>query len=590
MKSVMFLVILGLVYASAAPVQDNHVDYKRFFLQDVKDALQSAADFLTQTYNSAKEQALKLASGLDFKAAVDALVPDLTAGETVNSCVATCDKYATQILGQYSQSAHELCIPVCEGALAKVNELAHGKTINKRFFLQDVKDALQSAGDFLTQTYNSAKEQVKKLASGLDFTAAVDALVPDLTAGETIDQCVKTCDGAATQVLGHYSQSAHELCQPVCEGALAKVNELAHGKNITKRFFLQDVKDALQSAGDFLTQTYNSAKEQVKKLASGLDFTAAVDALVPDLTAGETIDQCVKTCDGAATQVLGHYSQSAHELCQPVCEGALAKVNELAHGKNITKRFMLDLDKIKEVSQDIIDHMTHGDKDALQGDLDKLNEMTHHKDSKRFLLKDIQNAIDTISHAVSDGYNKAKEAAQNLVSGLDFSGAVDALVPDLTAGESVDSCIATCDGAAASVLGQFSSSAHELCKPVCEGALDKLNEAAHGKSKRFLLDNINDALNAIGDGLQAAGDFFSKTYNTAKDAALKLVSGLDFTAAVDALLPDLTAGETVSSCVATCDGAALSVLGEYSQSAHELCLPVCEGALAKMNEAAHGSR
>merc|ERR1712244_154760 len=228
-------------------------------------------------------------------------------------------------------------------------------------------------------------------------------------------------------------------------------------------------------------------------------------------------------------------------------------------------------DKIKEVSQDIIDHMTHGDKDALQGDLDKLNEMTHHKDSKRFLLKDIQNAIDTISHAVSDGYNKAKEAAQNLVSGLDFSKAVDALVPDLTAGESVDSCIATCDGAAASVLGQFSSS-------------------AHGKSKRFLLDNINDALNAIGDGLQAAGDFFSKTYTKAKDAALKLVSGLDFTAAVDALLPDLTAGETVSSCVATCDGAALSVLGEYSQSAHELCLPVCEGALAKMNEAAHGSR
>merc|ERR1712241_140613 len=235
-----------------------------------------------------------------------------------------------------------------------------------------------------------------------DFTAAVDALVPDLTAGETIDQCVKTCDGAATQVLGHYSQSAHELCQPVCEGALAKVNELAHGKNITKRFFLQDVKDALQSAGDFLTQTYDSAKEQVKKLASGLDFTAAVDALVPDLTAGETIDQCVKTCDGAASQVLGHYSQSAHELCQPVCEGALAKVNELAHGKNITKRFILgDMDKIKEVSHD---------------------------------------------------YNKAKEAAQNLVSGLDFSAAVDALVPDLTAGESVDSCIATCDGAAASVL------------------------------------------------------------------------------------------------------------------------------------------
>ena len=61
-----------------------------------------------------------------------------------------------------------LIFKLYHSALAKVNELAHGKTINKRFFLQDVKDALQSAGDFLTQTYNSAKEQVKKLASGCE--------------------------------------------------------------------------------------------------------------------------------------------------------------------------------------------------------------------------------------------------------------------------------------------------------------------------------------------------------------------------------------------------------------------------------------
>merc|ERR1712223_2351012 len=162
------------------------------------------------------------------------------------------------------------------GALAKVNELAHGSStsapatkrdVSKRFFLQDIKDALQSAGDFLTQTF-SAKEQALKLAAGLDFQGAVDKLIPDLTAGETVASCVKTCDNAATQVLGQYSQSAHELCVPVCEGALAQVNELAHGKatsapatkrDVSKRFFLDNIKDALQSATYLLTQTYNSA-------------------------------------------------------------------------------------------------------------------------------------------------------------------------------------------------------------------------------------------------------------------------------------------------------------------------------------------
>merc|ERR550532_1483235 len=282
MRSVMLLVVLGLAMASATPV--------------ARSAHHDAKSFLIQTYNSAKEQAQKLASGLDFQGAVDALVPDLTAGETVASCVKTCDNAATSVLGQFSQSAHELCVPVCEGALAKVNELAHGSStsapatkrdVNKRFFLQDIKDALQSAGDFLTQTFNSAKEQALKLASGLDFQGAVDKLIPDLTAGETVASCVTTCDNAATQVLGQFSQSAHELCVPVCEGALAQVNELAHGKStsapatkrdVSKRFFLDNIKDALQSATDFLTQTYNSAKATALQLASGLDFKGAVDA------------------------------------------------------------------------------------------------------------------------------------------------------------------------------------------------------------------------------------------------------------------------------------------------------------------------
>merc|ERR1712110_58531 len=98
------------------------------FLSTIKDAPQSATDFLTQTSNSAKDTALDLVSGftsIDFTAAVDALVPDLTAGETVSSCVATCDAAASSVLGEFSQSAHELCVPVCEGALAKVNEAVH---------------------------------------------------------------------------------------------------------------------------------------------------------------------------------------------------------------------------------------------------------------------------------------------------------------------------------------------------------------------------------------------------------------------------------------------------------------------------------
>merc|ERR1712241_778537 len=142
---------------------------------------------------------------------------------------------ATSVLGQYSQSAHELCVPVCEGALAKVNELAHGSStkrdVSKRFFLSTIKDAIDSATDFLTQSFNSAKDAALNLVSGftsLDFTSAVDALIPDLTAGETVSSCVSTCSAAASSVLGEFSHSAHELCVPVCEGALAKVKEAVH--------------------------------------------------------------------------------------------------------------------------------------------------------------------------------------------------------------------------------------------------------------------------------------------------------------------------------------------------------------------------
>merc|ERR1712241_671887 len=72
--------------------------------------------------------------------------------------------------------------------------------------------------------------------------------------------------------------------------------------------------------------------------------------------------------------------------------------------------------------------------------------------------------------------------------------------------------------------------------------------------KRFLFKEINDAFHKV-------GDFFTKTYNSAKDAFKKLTSKIDFDAAVNALVPYIHSGMTVTACTGVCTGAAVSVLG-----------------------------
>ncbi|GFO10279.1 conotoxin [Plakobranchus ocellatus] len=124
--------------------------------------------------------------------------------------------------------------------------------MKKRFLLKEIQDALNSVGDWFTKTYNSAKDSFNKLASGrpsisefwaesmleiqvvysgcflpVNFDAAVNALIPYISSDMSVTACVGACENAATTVLGPAASLASTVCTPVCEGALAKLEDIA---------------------------------------------------------------------------------------------------------------------------------------------------------------------------------------------------------------------------------------------------------------------------------------------------------------------------------------------------------------------------
>ncbi|KAK3766371.1 hypothetical protein RRG08_044555 [Elysia crispata] len=99
--------------------------------------------------------------------------------------------------------------------------------MKKRFLIKEIQNAINSVGDWFTKTYNSAKDSFNRLASGVNFDAAVNALIPYINSGMTVTACVTACQGAAVAVLGPAAALSGVLCTPLCDGALAKLEEIA---------------------------------------------------------------------------------------------------------------------------------------------------------------------------------------------------------------------------------------------------------------------------------------------------------------------------------------------------------------------------
>merc|ERR1712154_754992 len=62
----------------------------------------------------------------------------------------------------------------------------------------------------------------------------------------------------------------------------------------------------------------------------GLNFDKAVDALIPLIHSDMSVTACVATCDASAATVLGPFATLAHTVCTPLCDGALAKLEEIS--------------------------------------------------------------------------------------------------------------------------------------------------------------------------------------------------------------------------------------------------------------------
>merc|ERR1712212_521904 len=102
-------------------------------------------------------------------------------------------------------------------------------------------------------------------------------------------------------------------------------------------------------------------------------------------------------------------------------------------------------------------------------------------------------------------------------------------------------------------------------------------QAAPQVDKRFLWEDIKH----LGD---VVADAFNKAWNASKDAFHKVTDATPFDQAVDALMPLIHSGMSVSACVATCTGAAATVPGPAL--AGTVCTPVCDGALDKLQHLA----
>merc|ERR1712183_1261131 len=111
-------------------------------------------------------------------------------------------------------------------ALATVSQSEAGP-MKKRFLIKEINNVINGIGDFFTKAYNSAKDAVNKVASGLNFDHAVDALIPLIHSGMSVSACAAACTASAASVLGPFAVSAGVICTPLCEGALAKLEDIA---------------------------------------------------------------------------------------------------------------------------------------------------------------------------------------------------------------------------------------------------------------------------------------------------------------------------------------------------------------------------
>merc|ERR1711948_119498 len=89
------------------------------------------------------------------------------------------------------------CILLVAAVLTASSEAG---VMRKRFLWKEIVDAANSVGKALTDTFNS----------DMSVTA-----------------CVATCDASAATVLGPFAPLAHTVCTPLCDGALAKLEEIS---------------------------------------------------------------------------------------------------------------------------------------------------------------------------------------------------------------------------------------------------------------------------------------------------------------------------------------------------------------------------
>merc|ERR1712240_241762 len=134
------------------------------------------------------------------------------------------------------------------------------------------------------------------------------------------------------------------------------------------------------------------------------------------------------------------------------------------------------------------------------------------------------------------------------------------------------------------VLIPFCETTHKTTMKAVLAALLVLAAACHAApDKRFIISDIKDAFEHIGDGI-------SHAFNSAKHEFSKIVSHIPFNQVVDNLVPLINSGMSQAACKKACELGAGKVFENHLHSmgstVNHACGPVCKGALSKIQDVA----
>jgi len=243
--------------------------------QDAVNALLSGGDKVQLTYDDANDELTIDTSALDAEEVRDEVGTLLVGG---NALTVTIDDAADSVTLAVDEGA------ISHDNLADVSEGDHRTTEQ----VEDIVDALLTAGDKVTLTYDDANDTLTVGTDALDAEEVRDEVGALLVGGNALTATIDDAGDTITLAVDE-SGISHDNLADVSEGDHRTTEQV------------EDIVDALLAAGDKVTTTYDDANDTLTIDTSALDAEEVRDEVGTLLSAGNGISIAVDDAGDTVT-------------------------------------------------------------------------------------------------------------------------------------------------------------------------------------------------------------------------------------------------------------------------------------------------